>query len=275
MPDVFGLDISNYQWPLTQQQVNDWRTIGGVEHCIVRASLESWNHRDITRRQCAMLQEAGIGISAYIWQYPDDAISTPPNVVRQSLELMQDYAPVYYWLDVEDVEHSRGPAANIQSVRRYMNELDAAGVRSGIYTGLWYWNDHRVGMAATDAFADRDLWVAEYDGDPDRQRWTRFGGWHTALVKQYQGSRFGRILGMPCDLNTFAPEAVQEGEDPVRIAELEQRVAELESTEGALRHDVIYKARLELDGALATSGVERGQKVAVARDLLASEERGD
>jgi hypothetical protein len=83
----------------------------------------------------------------------------------------------------------------------------ALGVQPGIYTGAWCWTE------GWEAFALLPLWAAQYDGIPDVDVFTPFGGWQTCAVKQYSADGIDlNIARREYTVAGTAPEPPQEPE---------------------------------------------------------------
>lgn len=197
---VFAADISNYTGYLSPEATACLRA-AGIEHVILRASLEPGKNRvEIARQQMDALTAAGIDWSVYVWCYPAswDARTT----IRDTVTLLEGRPCRWFHLDVEDVADAPGPGATARWLTIAINELLLQGRRPSIYTGRWFWEDPRY-LGDIEQFSDIPLWTAEYDGRPDLTRWTKYGGWETLLGKQYAGSGQQALCGLSCDLNVF------------------------------------------------------------------------
>ena len=113
-----------------------------------------------------------------------------------------------------------GPTRNTWWLRTALDRLAERGVKAGIYTGAWWWNDPRH-MNSSTAFRETPLWYAEYDGVPDLFHWTPFGGWLNPAGKQYDTT--GALCGIsPIDRNVFADWVLTPPEPPAPEPTLEQ-----------------------------------------------------
>jgi hypothetical protein len=199
---ILAVDISNWQGPLTTERIACLQA-RGVQHVVVRASLEDAARRALAQQQAGAVRAAGLGLSVYVWVYfTRDA---PGALVAAATDLMEGFQPARYWLDVEDVEHAYpAPAANAAWLRAALQAFQDRGIPAGIYTGRWYWVPY---LGNTEEFAGWPLWVAQWDQVPDVTVWQPFGGWQQPAGKQYAG---GEACGMQVDWNVFVPEAVAE-----------------------------------------------------------------
>ncbi len=84
--------------------------------------------------------------------------------------------------------------ARVAFVNQALAVLDAypnkQQAQAGIYTGSWYWGDatHSNYMGNAANFANRPLWTSEYDGIPNVDVVSLYGGWQRAALKQWQGT---------------------------------------------------------------------------------------
>lgn len=194
------LDISNYTGTLPQETLQFWRN-DGVQHIIVRLSLETAEKTQLAHNQIAACRDYHFRVSGYIWCYitADD----PQQVVQQTLAHFPNLTS--YWLDVEDVAYSdaRNTHVNVQWLEQACQALAQAGVRFGIYTAQSFWDRY----FHTDRFAQYPLWLALWDGIADLTVWQPFGGWEHLVGKQYLGDVF--YGGKRVDLSVFDPQWLQ------------------------------------------------------------------
>lgn len=136
---------------------------------------------------------AGMPFDSYIYQYLAYLDWLPGALVTLDLAAAEGLLPRKLWLDVEDVDSGKGWSV-VQRVAAIQRDLDlcdtwatAHGLpRTGVYGASWYWHPY---LANTVAFADRQLWTAEYDNVADAAAFTEFGGWESCRIKQYAGSQ--------------------------------------------------------------------------------------
>lgn len=194
---IRGIDISNWDGEVTADLTACLKQ-NGIEHVVVRASLERPDLQAITRRQLQALTAAGIATSIYIWMY---ASWDPAQTVQSAVQLVDGFPETQFWLDCEETSDVGAPAANVTWIERAVAAIRNQGRIPGIYTGAWWWGPH---TANATNFTDVRLWVADYDGVADVGVWAPFGGWPALTGKQYQGSDSGAICGIKVDLDVFA-----------------------------------------------------------------------
>lgn len=180
MPTL-GIDVSSHQ-------SRDLRTLIGTHrpaHVVVKLYLpEESISQDHSRAQIASALAAGCTVGGYVWCYRDE---NPRKTVRDAIGLARSAGaelPVL-WLDCETYKVNgeiRDPGPDAAWLREAVAESRALGIRPGIYTGGWWWREF---MDNSREFAELPLWAAEYDGNPDVDDVTMFGGWTRASGKQY------------------------------------------------------------------------------------------
>ena len=159
-----------------------------------------------------------IKIEPYVWVYG----SASP--VQTALSVGSLYGPgTRVWLDCEDAD-----APTIGWLDTCIEELEALGCTAGIYTRKGWWEDH-----TQDDFSDLPLWDALYDGIPNVEVFTPYGGWTQAEGKQYGG-----VDGIDC--NVFRSTAVPPSLVPVpqsldRLWEVAQELEDQEDQQGRAR----------------------------------------
>lgn len=263
---ISGLDISNHQGELS---VNWFRArlAEGWQHFIIRGGLERQAFRDLARRQAINAMDAGGTIDFYHWIY--FSADNPVRLAQDAVATFGDLDRGIHWLDIEDPGYVLSPVENVQWLHRCVQEFELADRQVGIYTGRWFWVPY---MGNSREFTHLALWTADYDGVPDLRVWRRYGGWELVVGKQY-----GDTGGLDRDVFDEVLLFARDGEDPVKIAELEAQVADLQnqvqaqtqqlaekdSWIGALSHDVIFKSRQDLEAAvLEPDVIVRVQQVA-------------
>lgn len=240
---VLGCDISNHQGEITVARAQGWAA-AGIQHVVVRASLERQSMVDLARRQMQACKDAGLSISGYGWFYYS---VDPADWARQTLNDYGDLGLVRVWLDCEETTDVSLAINNVAWIARWLETLKAAGMPTGIYTGAWWWPQY---TADSHAFAAEPLWTAQYDHVMDLNLGLTYGGWtHPYAGKQYADD--GMVGGMKLDLDLFSDEVVSAGEDM-------SQVDELMSLLGYLQGDVATALQDALDGA-------RAAKTAAAR----------
>src|SRR5690348_7781906 len=82
---VAGIDISNWNGTITPQQAACFKA-AGIEHVVIRASLESMALVATAKEQIAAFQTAGVDVSLYLWAY---FVSYEPN--KTVADFMREY----------------------------------------------------------------------------------------------------------------------------------------------------------------------------------------
>lgn len=214
---VQALDVSSYQ----PRDLSALIATHQPQHIIVKLyqAIESVS-QDHSREQLLSALANGCSVGGYVWGY---ANTDPRATVQDVVGLAQSVGvalPVL-WLDIETYMGFSGP--DPCWIREAVEECRCLGIRPGIYTARWYWDQYMIGVTA---FSDLPLWLAEYDDDPDIESVVLFGGWQRAAAKQWSNT--------PVDQNTIRVEYTQVEEPPMptpdsEIEALKARVAVLEA----------------------------------------------
>jgi GH25 family lysozyme M1 (1,4-beta-N-acetylmuramidase) len=208
-----GCDVSNYTGNLTANHAACLRQ-NGIEHVVVRASLEAPGMISIAKQQLGVLRDGGLSTSLYAWTYGDwDARQT----VRDTITAFGTLATTrLLWLDVEPYSLSNPRLPSIAWLHEAVDEAKQQGWTPGIYTGRWVWVDRNYPYRNTAEFAGEPLWTAEYDGAADLGAWSHYGGWTDPLAgKQYAGSGQQSLCGLFVDLNVFDPAVIAPPAPPI------------------------------------------------------------
>lgn len=150
-----GIDVSSYQ--PTDLSALIART--GAEHVVVRMYQATVEGAVLQAHSAAQVQSAlasGATVGGYCWLY---ASVDPAQQVNEAIALARSCGltlPVL-WLDIEP--YTDGSLPNAQQIQAALDACTAAGVRGGIYSGLWVWP--RLGSPS---FPGVPLWYAVYDG---------------------------------------------------------------------------------------------------------------
>lgn len=188
-----GLDLANYQWPLTPDLCASWYAQG------VRYVIVGCQRPDISRQQIPMLRAAGIeviGTYAYLyWGY--DVGSEVQNAIDIALEFDihgPPWAPADVWLDCENGGELPGVGVDTRhpQLEACVAQVRAAGLRPGIYTGAPFWED---AMGNSPEFAALPLWHAAYWYDLHFVTKVAYGGWTRPCIHQVTAS--GNLMNGP------------------------------------------------------------------------------
>lgn len=215
-----GCDVSNFQGELSPSLTTVW-VAAGIQHVVVRASLERQSMIALARRQMLACQEAGLSVSGYGWYYQS---VNPADWAQQTLDAYGDLGLARIWLDCEETSDVGTPAQVVAWIRAWLDHLHAAGVATGIYTGAGWWPKY---TADSHDFTDEPLWTAQYDNVMDLNIGLTYGGWrHPYAAKQFADD--GMVGGMKLDMDLFSDEVVIAGEDMGQVADLQNELAYLQ-----------------------------------------------
>ena len=128
---------------------------------------------DLARRQLAILQSAGFRLHAYVWPCNKDLDDYIPEVHS----IMTFFKLPYIWVDVEE--------SSINVIESLARLCPHPEFRVGIYTSASMWLEL---MANTVTFSHLPLWYARWDYKADMSDFVPFGGWRTAVMKQYDAT---------------------------------------------------------------------------------------
>lgn len=169
--------------------MNQWKN-AGYGLVIVQAIAPPPTYPpSVTAQQLDMAVSCGLTVDAYVYCWWDMAR------LQRDVTTLGGRQVNRIWFDVE--ESSGVPAsmaARVAFVKEALAVLDAYPNKkqalAGIYTGGWYWGDatHPNHMGNATDFANRPLWTSEYDGIPNVDVVSLYGGWRRAAIKQWQGT---------------------------------------------------------------------------------------
>ncbi len=193
---ALAVDMSNWTDALTPANLQGLKD-AGVTHAIVQA-VDAPTPFPPTRTR----DQVQAWVDAYVWLWFD----LGPDDISRKLALLDGLAIRKLWLDVEDTAAVKyDQAATEAGVAMALRLCDQRLPGSGIYTGRWFWNDPRY-MANTAAFADRELWDANYDDVADAALgFVPYGGWTVdqVRIKQFRGTTTLAGIG-GLDLNVLS-----------------------------------------------------------------------
>jgi hypothetical protein len=227
---MLAVDVSNYTGRLTKKTLNAWKA-ADVGLVIVQAIDPPEGYPEgVTRQQVEACDAAGLAVDAYLWLWMTGDFESD---IRHKLSLLDGLPIRQLWLDVEDTSGGDSHMRVIRTRRALeicdqwvidhggatvRTGLNGEGMRmlhpTGVYSGRWYWP---VYMQNTNEFADRELWDANYDDNPDASANFRpYGGWRAARIKQYRGT--SELAGQGgIDMNVLSVAEEAELEDDVVI----------------------------------------------------------
>ncbi len=201
-PSLNCVDMSRWGGELTEEEADClWQR--GVRHIIVGVGHPNGAGMFAHQQGSTWLRVNGARggtLDAYIYLY---FAGDPEAQVELGSWVMGDLSVRCWWQDAEDVESPwLSPAQRIAFLWRALWRTEAAGLRTGIYTGGW-WQD-RVGY--TSEFGRFDLWDSYYPrgASPENvvvQPWAgrAYGGYSEPVIYQFAGTT--ELCGQSVDLN--------------------------------------------------------------------------
>jgi len=187
----FGHDISTWQddpnvaGSVNFQKMRD----NGASFVIMRASVGNQYDVDFPTYK---INSRGIlprGVYHYYWNNIDPKVQAQTCIAAIGGEAIEGRV----WLDLETREAGvyRGSA----HWRTFIETIQAAGYRVGIYTGYYWWKDEAVNKGADlNYFAQFPLWQAWYTSDPAIVQIAQ--GWGKMMLWQDTSSYPGSVAGV-------------------------------------------------------------------------------
>jgi hypothetical protein len=202
---VHGVDVSNYTGPLDTAALETWRDEHDIG-LVIAQSIDppSGYPTGVTRQQLQACADVGIATDAYLYLWTNSDVRAD---MRNKLSLLEGFTIGRLWLDAEDTAPA-SVATRRASMWAAFQELDLWSIDhdlplAGLYTGNWWINGYLDGDASE--WANRSLWLAQYDGIDDTSVITLPKGWTSCAVKQYAGSSTLAGVG-GVDLNVLSAE---------------------------------------------------------------------
>ena len=175
-----ALDLSNYDWPLTPEQVDEFRAAGVTE---VIVGCQRVDPAIGIIRVC---RSRGLTVKAvYAYLYWGYDVLEEVNKAISVAKLEGGITRI--WLDCEQGGEAPGvdPAARIAQLRQAVIQVQHSGFAVGIYTGGPFWANC---MNNTTEFARFPLWHAAYWDDRHIVERVDYGGWSRVAIHQYASS---------------------------------------------------------------------------------------
>ena len=215
METATALDVSSHQ-P---------RDLGGLveqfwpEHIVVKGYLPIESiPQDHTRAQVQSARDNGCTVGMYVWCYRSaDPVGTIVSIL-ELCESMNLVLPIL-WLDLETYTDRDGnvidPGPDAPWLRKAFEACDSVGMKAGIYTGLWWIRGHFPGgELAFSEFAERPIWLSDYDGQANLDTPLPYG------FAEVSGKQW---TSTPVDRNVFLRKytVIEEPEPPDACAEIQ------------------------------------------------------
>jgi len=196
---VYGIDISTgvstsqFQClvadNLTFTIVRGWLSLGRPDTNVVPTVAAAWaggmSHVDVYMFPCQSCGNAAGQAESFI-----NYLET--NGVKFGTAWLDIEGPGLYW--------SSDQAANADFIADLISTIKAKGRTVAIYTSKSQWipivGDWTGGSGL-------DLWYADYDGVPNFDDFTPFGGWNAPNMKQFTDE--GSKCGASYDINWYPP----------------------------------------------------------------------
>lgn len=166
-----GIDVSKFQGTINWEEVKS----SGVQFAIIRAGYgNSISQKDIcfdANMEGAL--SAGIPVGAYWFSYAisvEDA-KAEAAVFLQVLSPYRDSITFPAAFDYEYASREYASENGVNATPELINQMATAflnAVKSGGYRPMLYTNnDYRINIFSAETLAAWDIWLADYNGDPD------------------------------------------------------------------------------------------------------------
>lgn len=157
-----AIDVSSYQHATERQFIQDLRP----DHVICRLYLPvELPSQDVSKDLVRVAREEGCSVGGYFWAYRSES---PEKSIDEVINLCAEIGLVLpiCWIDCETYGSS-DPGPDAEWLRRAKVRADTYEMPLGIYTGIWWINEHFPGgMAAFNEFINWPLWIANYSQPP-------------------------------------------------------------------------------------------------------------
>lgn len=224
-----GIDISNWQYPLSDHEIRGWKAddiavILGCQRSVTATKMQEH------------LRVWGITPHSYYcflyWGYNPDYEVAKVEVVAAALP----EGPKFIWMDCENNEDSlpATPEERVATLKRAIEYANQLGFQCGVYTNGHFWQNE---MGNSTEFSHLPLWYANWTTDEPIAT-VDFGGWTNVTVHQYTSTPKPPYYGRGnLDMNWM----VSEGEDMAKIDELEAQVKQLQEDVAMLNNAVLLR----------------------------------
>jgi GH25 family lysozyme M1 (1,4-beta-N-acetylmuramidase) len=187
----FGFDVSYFQdnnvtiAPINFKKMKDY----GAAFVIIRSSYGRTRDEDALTNLANARGLLPRGIYHYWWNMisPTEQAMTVINTIQgQGIEGR-------VWLDLETT--ASGVYGSSTHWRQFMQIIEAAGYRTGVYTGFPWWKDHAVSTGSDlSFFYARPLWQAWYTSNPFNV--VVAGSWGRVMIWQSGTPSIGAAAGV-------------------------------------------------------------------------------
>ena len=190
---ITGVDVS------TSISQSDWECLN-VDWASVRAYSSTGSPDYNAAGTIKAARAAGVSdVSAYI--FPCVSCGDGGKQVNDTIYYLnkQDASPDRYWYDVERYNWSSNLASNQAFITDMIEEGKKQGIKAGIYTNYYNWQEI-VGLDwSYPADQGLPLWYAHYDNSASFSDFEAFGGWSSPSIKQYEGDKSSCGVGIDYD----------------------------------------------------------------------------
>jgi len=158
----------------------------GLTFAVVRAGQSNGKVDTNSAGTVANAWSAGLAhVDVYI--FPCPSCGNAAGQINNMINFLSQHQTKYgmIWLDIEGPQYwSTNQANNRNFFNDLVNALKAHGVKIGVYTSNSQWSPIMGNWNGGSSFP---LWYAHYDGVPNFNDFSPFGGWSKPSIKQYQG----------------------------------------------------------------------------------------
>jgi len=187
----FGFDISTWQDDPNTPGTVDFQKMGanGASFVIMRASVGNQYDVDFPTYKTNSRNVLPRGVYHYYWNNIDPRYQAQTCIAAIGGEVIEGRV----WLDLETT--GAGAFTGSAHWRTFIETIQAAGYRVGIYTGFYWWKANAVDKGADlNYFAQFPLWQAWYTTDPAIVQIAQ--GWGKMMLWQDTSSYPGASAGV-------------------------------------------------------------------------------
>lgn len=149
-----GIDVAKWNG------IIDWKKVkeSGVEFAILKVINKQRQKEDAFEQNYSGAISQGLPVDVYNYSYAltvEKAISDAKTV----LSVIEGKKIGAVWLDIEDKSQMNLGMTLIDIINSYKNEIESAGYKFGVYTGLSFYNSF---IKPFHDFVDCQFWIARY-----------------------------------------------------------------------------------------------------------------